>query len=154
MEQSKYKEYRIMQCIFNVPLTLMIFSVVAFIITLPIALLTNTNFDRALEPVGWIVLGAMLGWIILIIPSVLAGLWISRQVEKLKLCRNKEDIRQSLIITVKLYAWVTVLPSIMLIFSSHNLKSSFLILIYGLIIVFSACLTSLILSYFLPHRNS
>ena len=125
MEQSKYKEYRIMQCIFNVPLTLMIFSVVAFIITLPIALLTNTNFDRALEPVGWIVLGAMLGWIILIIPSVLAGLWISRQVEKLKLCRNKEDIPQSLIITVKLYAWVTELPSIMLIFSSHNLKSSF-----------------------------
>ena len=154
MEQSKYKEYRIMQCIFNVPLTLMIFSIVAFIITLPIALLTNTNFDRALEPVGWIVLGAMLGWIILIIPSVLAGFWISRQVEKLKLCRNKEDIRQSLIITVKLYAWVTVLPSIMLIFSSHNLKSSFLILIYGLIIVFSACLTSLILSYFLPHRNT
>lgn len=154
MEQSKYKEYRIMQYIFNVPLTLMIFSIVAFIITLPIALLTNTNFDRALEPVGWIVLGAMLGWIILIIPSVLAGLWISRQVEKLKLCRNKEDIRQSLIITVKLYAWVTVLPSIMLIFSSHNLKSSFLILIYGLIIVFSACLTSLILSYFLPHRNT
>lgn len=61
MEQSKYKEYRIMQCIFNVPWTLMILSVVAFIITLPIALLTNTNFDRALEPVGWIVLGAMLG---------------------------------------------------------------------------------------------
>lgn len=154
MEQSKYKKYRIMQYIFNVPLTLMIFSIVAFIITLPIALLTNINFDRALEPVGWIVLGAMLGWIILIIPSVLAGLWISRQIEKLKLCRNKEDIRQSLIITVKLYAWVTVLPSIMLIFSSHNLKSSFLIWIYGLIIVFSACLTSLILSYFLPHRNS
>ena len=91
MEQSKYKEYRIMQCIFNVPLTLMIFFCCCF--TLPIALLTNTNFDRALEPVGWIVLGAMLGWIILIIPSVLAGLWISRQVEKLKLCRNKEDIR-------------------------------------------------------------
>ena len=91
-----YKTYRIWQCIFNIPLTLIIFCFVSFIVTIPIALLTNSNFDKAVEPIGWIVFGALLGLPFLIIPSAIVGLIISSQVEKLKLCHNKKDIRQSL----------------------------------------------------------
>ena len=156
-----YKTYRILLCIFNIPLTLIIFCFVSFIVTIPIALLTNSNFDKAVEPIGWIAFGALLGLPFLIIPSAIIGFIISSQVEKLKLCRNKEDIRQSLIITTILYGVITVLVSIMLIISIwtdpspdvNRLKYTFLILIYGLALVFSACLTSLIFSCFLPTET-
>lgn len=154
-----YKTYRILLCIFNIPLTLIIFCFISFIVTIPIALLTNSNFDKAVEPIGWIVFGALLGLPFLIIPSAIVGLIISSQVEKLKLCRNKKDIRQSLIITIQLYGWITILVSIMLIISVWGnlpavdaLKNTFLILIYGSVLVFSASLTSLIFSCFLPTK--
>ncbi|MBR7003178.1 MAG: hypothetical protein IKI11_11050 [Neisseriaceae bacterium] len=138
-----YKKYRTMQCICNVPLSIILFCLCYAIVWV---LFGKISFDEA---IGWVMLGVIFLSPILIIPSLFVGKWIFSRVEKLRLCRNKKDILYSLWITFYIYLIIgfgcSLLISIKYIFS--------LLLVFVIPISICACFISLIFAHFLPTET-
>lgn len=137
-----YSTYNTYQTLFNVPLT-------CLFLCLPVIIGSFIEGSNE-EVIGWFAFGTMLLAPILFFPSLAVGALIAFIVRKQQLCRNKQDIGHSLLITFAVY----FLGGILFWSVMHTLNSGelpFSVFLYFLLpLSLCACLTSWVFSRFLP----
>lgn len=141
-----YKTYTTMQSILNVPLTYIFYC---------LYIIVFSYIEGSGSQIwGWIPFVTLILSPILILPSLIIGALIAYAVRKKQLCRNKQDILFSLLITFVVYSGAEVLVIIVMnILLSGNFSLENFFVGYSVLLLpisLCACLTSWIFARFLP----